>query len=285
MSHRYRVLITGATGLLGTPTTRLFRADPNYEVSTPDLDIFDITNESQVVKHFTQVKPDIVINCAAYTRVDDCETNIDLAMHVNGEGAGFVAREAARIGARMIHISTDYVFDGLATSPYTEDAPTGNPAILGIYARSKLQGEKLVREYHPKALIARTAWLFGADGPCFPTTILKLAAKGESLRIVNDQHGCPTYAGDLAQALYTLAPLDTSGVVHIVNAGPCSWFDFAKEILSLRGITTPVIPIPTSEFPRPAKRPAYSVLDTSRYAQLTGAKMRPWKEALAEFLK
>lgn len=280
-----RVLITGARGLLGTPTASVFRQDGKTDLLALDLPEIDITKPAVVKKCLAAFRPGLVINCAAYTQVDACEANEALAAEVNGTGAGIVAQAAAACGARLIHISTDYVFEGDAQSPYSEDHPTGRPERLSAYGRSKLLGERLVRQNHPAALIVRTAWLYGPDGPGFPNAILRKAREDGRLRVVNDQTGSPTYAPDLAAALYALGRLTISGFVHVTNSGLCTWYEFAREIVRLAGLDVPVQPVTTAEFPRPAKRPAYSVLDNRRYVEAGGRPMRPWQEAIGEFVE
>jgi dTDP-4-dehydrorhamnose reductase len=279
-----RVLVAGARGLLGAPTVSVFRRI-GAEVKAVDLPEMDITDQAQVARQFNDFKPDLVINCAAYTQVDACEQKEELARTVNGLGAGLVAEKAAACAARLIHISTDYVFEGDAARPYREDDPTGRPEKLSAYGRSKLLGEQLVRRHHPSALIVRTAWLYGPDGVCFPKAILQRARQDGRLRVVNDQTGSPTYAPDLAAALDQLARLGSSGVVHVTNSGACTWYEFACEIVRLTGLDVPVTPVATAEFPRPARRPAYSVLDNSVYIHTTGRPLRSWPEAVAEYVR
>lgn len=279
-----RILIVGAKGLLGTPATALLQQRPDAEVLAVDIDELDITDAQQVAAAVDRFGPTLVVNCAAYTNVDKCETEEALATRVNGDGPGHLARAAAGCGAGFIHISTDYVFDGTATSPYRPDDPPAPPDRLSAYGRSKLAGERAVQSNHPSPLIVRTAWLYGPDGPGFPATILRLARERPELRVVDDQRGAPTYAPDLARALVNLADARATGIVHVTNRGECTWYDFAREILRQAGLDTPVVPVTTAEFPRPAKRPAYSVLDLSRYEALTAATMPPWQDALARFV-
>jgi dTDP-4-dehydrorhamnose reductase len=279
-----RVIVTGARGLLGTPTTAAFRSEGGIEVLAVDLPELDITEERSVGQRFGGFRPDLVVNCAAYTQVDACEQNEELACKVNGVGAGIVAKAAADCGARMIHISTDYVFEGDARSPYQEDHPTGRPERLSAYGRSKLLGEQLVRKHHAGALIVRTAWMYGPDGAGFPNAILRRAREDGKLRVVNDQRGSPTFAPDLAEALHRLGRLDCTGVMHVTNSGQCTWYEFACEIVRLAGLDVPVQPVTTADFPRPAKRPAYSVLDNRRFVAATGQPLRPWQEAIEDFL-
>jgi dTDP-4-dehydrorhamnose reductase len=279
-----KVVITGARGLLGTPTTAAFGREPGIEVLAVDLPELDITDEQMVSERFGEFRPDLVVNCAAYTQVDACEENEEPAGRVNGVGAGIVAKAAAECRARMIHISTDYVFEGDARSPYQEDHPTGRPEKLSAYGRSKLLGEQLVRKHHRGALIVRTAWMYGPNGMGFPDAILRRARQDGKLRVVNDQRGSPTYAPDLAGALHALGRLDVGGVMHVTNGGECTWYEFACEIVRLAGLDVPVQPVTTAEFPRPAKRPAYSVLSNGRYIEAAGRPLRPWQEAIKEFI-
>jgi dTDP-4-dehydrorhamnose reductase len=285
VSETSRVLITGASGLLGRPLARRFALDPSWRTIALDKAGLDITDEDAVARAMNREKPGLIINCAAFTKVDACEQERELSQRVNGAGAGNVAAAAAKIGARLIHISTDYVFDGSSALPYREDEPPAPADSLCSYGRSKLMGEQAVTGRHRSPLIVRTAWVFGEDGPCFPKTILRLAKERPELRVVNDQVGSPTYARDLADAIYRLAQLpEITGVMHVTNSDICTWYDFAREILRVAGIGTPIRPISTAEFPTPAKRPAFSVLDNRRFVQMVGAPLRSWREAVAEFL-
>ncbi len=278
-----RIFVTGARGLLGTPVCETFRARGD-DVHSVDRSELDITDADAVQKRIADYRPDVVINCAAFTRVDDCETCEDEATRVNAHGAGHVAAAAHRAGASFIHISTDYIFPGDAREPIAETAAPGRPEQLSAYGRSKLLGEQLVTAAHPSACIVRTAWLFGDNGPCFPRAILKRARSGQALRVVDDQTGSPTYAGDLAAALAELAARRANGIYHVTNSGICTWFDFAREIIRQSGLDVPVGPCSTAEFPRPARRPTYSVLDNRRYVRLVGRHLRRWEEALTDFL-
>lgn len=280
-----RIIITGAGGLLGTRLTHAFRGTPKWDVIALTRADLDITRDDRVVEAFANARPNLVINCAAFTKVDACEEQTVLANRVNADGAGFIARAAAASGARLIHLSTDYIFEGNAVRPYQEDDPPGRPENLSAYGRSKLLGEQRVRAACPDALIVRTAWVYGPDGACFPKTILKAARQGPELRVVNDQTGAPTYTLDLAQAILRLTETDARGIVHVTNAGQCTWYEFACELVQLAGLKVRVIPVTTEEFPRPARRPRYSVLDNSRYVQLTGGPMRPWREAAADYVR
>lgn len=283
-NNRELVVIAGARGLVGTPTAEAFRR-AGYEVRALAHADLDICDETAVARWLEDERPGSLVNCAAYTKVDDCEKNIELSMRVNGAGAGVLARQAARIGAAFVHLSTDYVFDGRGTRPYREDDATAPMESLSAYGRSKLAGERAVVAGHPSPLIIRTAWVYGPDGPGFPNAILRGAREKPRLKVVNDQTGSPTYAPDLAEAIAMLARRGATGFVNVTNAGTCTWFEFASEIVRLSGLTTPVDPCTTAEFPRPARRPAYSVLDNSRYVSLVGKPLRHWREAIAEFMR
>ena len=280
-----RILVTGGRGLVGMALGRVLAEWPLVAVERPGHDELDVTDADQVNAYLERFRPDLVIHCAAYTKVDDCETNRELADRVNEEGAGHVAHAAKMVGARLIHLSTDYIFEGDAVRPYQEDDPPGRPERLSAYGRSKLLGENRVRAVCPDVLIVRTAWVYGPDGACFPKTILKAARERPELRVVNDQTGAPTYTLDLARAILRLAETDGRGFVHVTNSGQCTWYEFACELVRLAGLKVRVIPVTTEEFPRPARRPRYSALDNSHYIHLTGTPMRSWREAAAEYVR
>ena len=237
--------------------------------------------DAQAVERVVQrERPDWVVNCAGYTQVDRAEAEPDAAQRVNAVGPANLARAARETSARLLHISTDYVFDGRARRPYREDDPVGP---LSVYGRSKLAGEQAIRDILPRAhLIVRTQWLFGVGGPNFVATILRLARERPELKVVNDQHGRPTYAPDLAAALWKLIACDARGTVHCANAGAATWFDVAKAAIEIAGLHTAVAPCSTAEMPRPARRPQYSVLDCTRYEGLVGSPLRPWQAALKQ---
>ena len=269
---------------MGTPTVKAFEAGQGAQVLSLGRRELDITDAAEVDARIGAFGPDLVVNCAAYTKVDDCEAHEAEASRVNGQGAGNVARSAAACGARLIHISTDYVFDGCGTEPYSEDHPTGAPSQLSAYGRSKLLGEQQVREHHQRAIILRTAWLYGLDGPGFPQAILKRARAGGPLQVVTDQVGSPTFASDLAKAICSLAEVGAAGVFHFTNAGRCTWLEFAVELLRLAEVDVPVGPITSDQLRRPAKRPCFSVLDNRRFVTVTGQSPRSWQAALADYM-
>lgn len=242
----------------------------------------DVTDRFRLEAEIDRLRPDAIINCAAYTDVDGCETDPDGARRVNTEGAANAARAAAAAGSRLIHVSTDFVFDGRGNVPYTEDDP---PAPLSEYGRGKLEGERRVAALAPDHLIVRTSWLYGAGRPNFVDAIRARARNGGTLRVVDDQLGSPTYAVDLARALRRLIDCDARGLVHFANRGICSRHEMARFILDAGGFRgVGLEAIRTGEAGRIAVRPAFSALDTARYARLTGEAPRPWQEALRDYL-
>jgi dTDP-4-dehydrorhamnose reductase len=246
--------------------------------SSSDVDIRDPV---QVNKILTQSQPAWVILAAAYTDVDGCESHPDLAFSVNRDGAVNVAEAAGRVGARLMFVSTDYVFDGARTSSYeTDDARRP----VSLYGRSKAEAEARILEILPGCCIVRTSWLFGVHGRCFPNTILNLSASRSQIDVVDDQRGSPTYSTDLADAIIGLCRLEATGIVHATNSGDCTWFDFAQEIVRQAGLPTEVRPTTTEKMARPAKRPAYSVLSPASL-HAYGIHMPPWQDALRRFLE
>ncbi|MCB9858241.1 MAG: dTDP-4-dehydrorhamnose reductase [Phycisphaerales bacterium] len=279
-----KILVTGANGLLGSALARQIAARDDLTLIKTDRGQLDITMADAVLETVRRERPNWIVNCAAFTQVDKCETDEALATHVNGQGAGHVAAAAADVDAGLIHVSTDYIFPGDATTPIPTNAAPGDPGRLSAYGRSKLLGEQRVRQAHTNPTIVRTAWVYGHDGPCFPAAILALAREGKLKKVVDDQRGSPTYAEDLADGILRLIDADATGDVHVVNDGACTWCEFAVEILRLAAIDLSIQPCTTAEFPRPAKRPAYSVLDLARYESLTSHRPRHWKDAIADFM-
>jgi dTDP-4-dehydrorhamnose reductase len=274
------VLVTGARGMLGTDLCALL-AHSDWEVVAADIAEFDITDREQSRAFVRQHSPGVLINCAAYTAVDQAETERELAFRVNRDGAENLAIAAAQVGAFFLHISTDYVFDGTKPGPYLEDDP---PNPVSVYGASKLAGEEAVRSALAEHCIIRTAWLYGIHGKSFPRTILSLAQQGKPLRVVNDQRGCPTYTAHLARALAAIAEQPRHGTYHAVNSGMCTWYDLARAALQEADIAIKIAPCATSEFPRPAPRPANSVLDTSKLRATFGVELPPWQQGIAEFV-
>jgi len=252
------------------------------ELHPVDLEDFDITKKKQCSREINLIKPDIVVHAAAYTQVDNCETNRETAMTVNGTGAANIAEACRDINAWMILYSTDYVFDGESTFPYVETDQT-NP--LSVYGRSKLAGEQYVEKTLPEShTIIRTSWLFGQNGPNFIDTVIRLSKTKNELRIVNDQSGSPTFTRDLSAATIKLIQLRALGIVNVTNSGWTTWFDLAKHVVSGNTSETTVVPIPTSEYKRPARRPKFSVLSGKKYQQLTGTQLPHWKLAVDKYL-
>ncbi len=272
-------MITGAAGMLGSDVQAAGAAD--HEVVALSRAELDISDRDAVVAAVTAAQPDAIINCAAYTNVDGAEADPDAAAAANAIGPGFLAEAATAAGAWIVHVSTDYVFDGTKTSPYLESDPTGPRS---IYGSTKLLGERAVAMAAPdRHTVVRSSWLFGTAGPCFPATMLRLAAERDSLSVVDDQRGCPTFTGHLAPALVRLAAgRDLPGVVHVAASGECTWYEFAVEIMRVADTPIEVRPITTDEFPRPARRPAYSVLRSAR----PDAPILPdWRVGLSQYLQ
>jgi dTDP-4-dehydrorhamnose reductase len=278
------ICVVGAAGQLGHELVRpqpVCGTEPSLVVQGLDLPEMDITRTESVQRTLERLRPRTVINAAAYTDVDGCESNSQAAYAVNATGPANLAEACRQIGAKLVHVSTDYVFDGRKRTPYEpEDAV--NPQ--SIYGKSKAEGEQRVREILADHVIVRTSWLFGLHGKSFVKTILRLAAEKPELRVVVDQVGCPTYAVDLATAILVLGMSSRRGTYHFCGAGACSWFEFAVEIVRVAGMRTPVRPMTTAELSQAAPRPAYSILDTSVTTDHTGLVPRPWQEALAECL-
>ena len=273
-----KVLILGATGLLGKALVREWIGDEVLAMGSRDVDIRDSAKVREIVEN---ARPDWIVLAAAYTDVDGCESHRELAFSVNRDGAVNVAEAARRAGAKLIFLSSDYVFDGKKTSPY-EVEDKRNPQ--SVYGHSKAEAEINLLEILPRSCIARTSWVFGVGGKCFPDTILRLAANRPALDVVNDQRGCPTYTVDLARAIIQLCRKDASGIVHVTNAGDCTWFQFAQEIIHRTGLTTEVRPVSSQQMARPAPRPAYSVLSATSLRR-DGIEMPGWKDALGRYLQ
>jgi len=272
-----RVTLFGASGLLGQELVRELSSAQLTALSSRDA---DLRNRARVREVIDLSRPDWIILSAAYTDVDGCETHRDRAYAVNCEGAVHVAEAARAIGSHLIFLSTDYVFDGSKGTPYRTDDPR-NPT--SVYGESKARAEVRLLEILPEVCIARTSWLFGHAGKCFPATILKLASSRPDISVVNDQRGSPTFTPDLASALAQLCRASARGIVHVTNSGNCTWYDFAAEIVRMSGMPTKVNPVTTADFPRPARRPAYSVLspDSLHAYKIV---MPEWKDALRRYL-
>ncbi|MFH1678337.1 MAG: dTDP-4-dehydrorhamnose reductase, partial [Candidatus Omnitrophota bacterium] len=285
MVEENKVLITGAKGMFGSALVGVLSCD--FAVKAIDIDDCDITDKARITKAIIDYKPYFVIHTAAYTDVDGSEQNPDRAFAVNAAGTENVARAADEIGAVLFYISTDYVFDGKNDKPYTE---TDTPNPINAYGRSKLEGERIIQSLLEKYFILRSSWLFGPGGKNFVSAILHKSGENKSLEVVNDQVGSPTYTLDLAKAIKSLLTtfyslLSTNyGIYHITNRGSCSWYDFAREIVSIKRLNTRILPIDSVRGKRPANRPKMSILDNSKWTAAFKQGMRPWQEALTQFL-
>jgi dTDP-4-dehydrorhamnose reductase len=275
-----RCLVLGGTGMLGQAVVGEARSRGHAALGLSHAQA-DVTCRESLLHWADFFRPDVVVNCAAFTKVDACETESETAFRVNGAAVENVASAADRAGARLLHVSSDYVFDGTAREPYREDAAT---APLSVYGRSKLEGERHVLAY-PRGLAVRTSWLFGPGGPNFAATMAALIRQGKlPLRVVDDQVGRPTYTRFLARALVDLAALPVTGVMHYGNREPVSWYAFATAIARLLPGRAEVLPVTTADFPRPAPRPAYSVLAVDRFEEAAGRPVEPWEAGLADYL-
>lgn len=272
-----RILITGVQGQLGHALQQAFSGKDLILKDLPEFDLTQSDSESQIVA----ARPTVILHVGAYTNVDGAEREPDRAMAVNAQGTTFVARAAATLNARLIYLSTDYVFDGMQTTPYHEEDV---PHPVNVYGQSKRAGEIAALTGCLNTLVVRTAWLYGHAGHNFVKTIMQLAGEKPFLEVVGDQRGCPTNADDLAQALLDLATSDLRGICHVTNTGDCTWHEFAKAIVSLMDLSTPVRPITTAQAGRLAKRPPYSVLAQGRLGTVR-AQLPNWKEALARFIR
>jgi dTDP-4-dehydrorhamnose reductase len=271
------ILVVGANGMLGRDLMSLL-GDRARGVDIEEIDITDLQSTERVLR---TLHPSVVVNCAAYTDVDGCESNIETAMQVNGEGVAHLALSARTIGARLVQISTDYVFDGGKGSPYLEDDA---PHPLSVYGESKLAGE-MNAAFNPEHLIVRTQWLYGLAGKNFVETMLRLGSEKDEVSVVDDQIGSPTWTVDLAQAIVALIDKGCHGVYHAANSGYCSWNDFARAIFGEAGLKVTVKGMTTDQLNRPATRPLYSTLDCGKLEQDCGHRLQTWREALRSYLK
>ena len=291
-----KILITGSNGQLGNELQKIVATGKaeigavseeikNAEVFAMDVDTLDITNLEQVKKVLNEVKPDVVINCAAATNVDGCEANQDLAFKINSLGPRNLAMVAEELGAKIVQVSTDYVFSGVGEAPLKE---CDLVAPVSVYGKTKLLGEEFVRDFSTKYYIVRTAWLYGYVGHNFVYTMMKLGKDRDTLNVVNDQLGNPTHANDLAYHILKLIQTEEYGVYHCTGKGECSWYDFASEIMKLSGRNCTVNPCTSEEYksmyPNSADRPAYSSLDNMMLRCTIGDEMRDWKDALKTFM-
>lgn len=274
------ILVLGESGLIGSALMELFSGEKIHGRDKPTC---DVTNPDEVLSVLEELNPSAVINATGFTNVDECESEPEKAFELNSKAPETLARACRRFDCLLVHLSTDFVFDGLLQRPYRENDPT-NP--ISAYGRTKLAGEEAVKKEGKDWLMVRTSWVFGHQGRDFVRTILKLAGQNNELNVVDDQTGCPTYSLDIARGIMKLIEVGARGIFHMVNAGQTTWFGLAKRALSISGFNDVTInPITSQQLARPAQRPAYSVLDTSLFQNTTGIKLRSWEEALDAFLK
>lgn len=276
-----KLLITGARGQLGQAILNLAEDMPDMEVFPFGSDTLDITNEASVQETVRTVSPDVIINCAAHTAVDACETDAENAYRINALGPKYLAQAASAVDAAMVQVSTDYVFDGTKNAPYVETDFT-NPQ--SVYGSTKLAGEEQAEKYLKKLYIVRTAWLYGS-GHNFVRTMLRLAREGKPLRVVNDQYGTPTSHLELARMILYLIQTENYGTYHATCEGFTTWYNFAREIFAQTGVKADLTPVSSDEFKAPAKRPAYSVLENHKLNTETAYRMADWHDAFLEYLK
>ncbi|HJV48595.1 MAG TPA: dTDP-4-dehydrorhamnose reductase [Geothrix sp.] len=272
-----RVLVTGGAGQLAHAIRQIWT---EHELVIPDESVLDLGRQDSIQRVVAEVRPDVLLNCAAFTQVDRCESEAELALLINGTAVGWLAEACEAAGARLVQISTDYVFDGTGMRPYREEDPT-NP--VSVYGRTKLEGERQAARC-TRHLIARTSWLYDAWGKNFLNTMLNAAAQGRSLRVVDDQRGAPTTCRALARQMKVAAEQDWQGLVHMTCAGETTWYGFAQAIFEAKGMAADLSPCSTADYPTPAKRPAYSVLSGERRRSLGPDLMPDWREALTEVI-
>jgi dTDP-4-dehydrorhamnose reductase len=280
-----KILVTGAQGMLGHDVVRFCLAN-GHDVFATDISSqekrLDIMSEEDIRSAISSLKPEWVINCAAYTNVDACEDHEEDALILNAEAPAKIARVCKEYSVRLLHMSTYYVFDGAGNTPYTEqDIP--NP--INAYGRSKLEGEIAITQMMEDFIIVRSQWLFGLHGKNFVSSIIRAAQENKGLRVVNDQHGSPTYTKDLASAMVLLLELDARGIYHVCNRGTATWYDLARKSVELVDLDAEVIPVSTEDFPRPARRPLYSVLSTKKFSEYTSKLMPIWPISLKDYIQ
>lgn len=275
-----KILITGSNGMLGHDLQEVLKN--NHELILTTSKTLDITDKDHTMEFIANARPDIVINSAAYTDVDGCEANQELAYSVNGDGVRNLALACRKIDCPLVHISTDYIFNGKNDRPWVEDDEIGP---ISIYGKSKLKGEEAILEILDKFFIVRTAWLYGLNGKNFPKTMLELAENHSEITVVYDEVGTPTYTPDLAEAISKLIETDYYGIYHITNSGSCSWCEFASYIFEIADVDVRVVPVTASEFARPAPRPSYSVLENRNWKNNGFEPLRTYKEAIKEYIE
>ncbi|MCC0674198.1 dTDP-4-dehydrorhamnose reductase [Clostridioides sp. ES-S-0145-01] len=282
-----KILITGSNGQLGRELINQLESinqsikQKKYDILSTTRDDLDISNQTNVENFILHNKPDVVINCASYTKVDECENHIDIAYKINALGVRNIAIASEKVNASIVHISTDYVFNGLSKYPYREDDKTES---ISVYGKSKLMGEKFVEQFSHKYFILRTAWLYG-DGNNFVKTMIKFSKENKEVNVVDDQFGSPTSTVDLAKVIINIMETENYGVYHATCEGECSWYDFAKKIFELKNIDIKVNPIKSKDFKSKAQRPQYSVLDNFMLKLIGLNSFRKWEESIEEYLK
>lgn len=274
-----KVLLTGAKGQMGRALNRLLKNKEGYRLILTDLDEMDITDEKDVARVLSAEKPDVVINCAAHTKVDLCEDDKENAVMINVHGAENLAKASAKTGAKIVHLSTDYIFDGESDTPYVEESET-NPQ--SVYGETKLKSEEVVMANNPRHFIVRTAWLYG-EGSNFVNTMLRLAEQHREIRVVDDQTGSPTSALEVARVIEKLIETEDYGVYNATCEGQCTWFEFAKKIFVYADKDVAVTPCTSMQYVTRAKRPKYSVLDNKNLREQFGYTMQHWEAALGEY--
>jgi dTDP-4-dehydrorhamnose reductase len=284
-----KILVTGSNGQLGSEINKISESFTGMEFMFTDVAELDITNPEKVAECLAGFSPDYLVNCAAYTAVDKAETDLEFATLLNATAVGILAKQSAKIGCKMIHISTDYVFDGNGPRPYTEDHLVSPQS---AYGKTKLEGELLCQKLNPESLIIRTSWLYSAFGNNFVKTMVRLGNERPELGIISDQIGTPTNAADLALAILTIISSVekneksfVSGIYHYSNEGVASWYDFTKAIFDITGIRCSVKPIATEDYPSPVQRPAYSVMNKSKIKINFGLQIPYWRDSLTEYFK
>lgn len=275
-----KILITGSNGMLGHDLIEVLK--DNHELILTTSKTLDLTDKDQVFEVICDAEPDVVINSAAYTDVDGCEENHDLAYAVNGEGVKNLALACREVDCALVHISTDYIFNGKNDRPWVEDDEIGP---ISVYGKSKLKGEEAILEILDRYFIVRTAWLYGINGKNFPKTMLELAKNHSEITVVYDEVGTPTYTPDLACGISELIETDYYGIYHLTNSGSCSWCEFARYIFEVAGRDVKVVPVTASEFARPAPRPSYSVLENRNWVEKGFKPLRSYKEAIKEYIE
>ena len=284
-----KVLVTGANGQLGSEISKITGQFPEMEFSFTDVAELDITDSEKVAEFLNAFKPEYLVNCAAYTNVDKAETDVALATLLNATAVGILAEQTAKTGCRIIHISTDYVFNGQGPRPYKEDDQVDPQSAYGV---TKLEGEVLCRKFNPENLIIRTSWLYSAFGNNFVKTMVRLGNEKPEIGVIADQIGTPTNAADLALAILTIIssvksgnkPF-VSGTYHYSNEGVASWYDFTKAIFEIAGINCLVKPIASEDYPSPVQRPPYSIMNKSKIKLIFGLQIPHWRDSLNEYFK